>query len=184
MSMFYSKKENTFYSSSVKYDVWPDDAVRVEDDVYESFLETAPKGKKRGGNERGYPIWVVDTEYQHETIEMTKKFAKGAVTAVASDIIRSHSFELAEYYTNREDLRQMQSDKGFTPAKVSFLIEHGMTYNDAINKVTSDVKALDDLFDSMNRIVWSFEQQLLNLASADEIESVKNEFIRQLRSIF
>ncbi len=59
----YSAKMNGFYCSLFKddYDLagtWPDDAMSVDDDVYNTYTKTPPEGKILGADINGKPCWV------------------------------------------------------------------------------------------------------------------------------
>lgn len=63
MNYFYSAKLNAFYPDSLREDYvvndsWPDDAVEIEDSVYQEFAaDEAPEGKIRVAGDDGLPAW-------------------------------------------------------------------------------------------------------------------------------
>lgn len=62
MSYFFSPEKNAFYDSELKsaYDAnnsWPEDAIEVSDDTFQTYISAAPEGKVRGSIE-GEPGWV------------------------------------------------------------------------------------------------------------------------------
>lgn len=63
MNYFYSAKLNAFYPDSLREeyavnDSWPDDAVEIEDSVYQEFAaDEAPEGKIRVAGDGGLPAW-------------------------------------------------------------------------------------------------------------------------------
>ncbi|MFC2858652.1 tail fiber assembly protein [Citrobacter farmeri] len=63
MSYLYSATANSFYPKSMKSDYesagsWPDDAIEVEDSIYEEFTAVPPDGKERKPDESGNPSWA------------------------------------------------------------------------------------------------------------------------------
>lgn len=62
MSYFFSPNKNAFYDSELKsaYDAtnsWPEDAIEVSDDTFQTYISAAPEGKVRGSI-NGEPKWV------------------------------------------------------------------------------------------------------------------------------
>ncbi|UQY45080.1 tail fiber assembly protein [Mixta hanseatica] len=62
MSYFFSPDKNAFYDSELKsaYDAtnsWPEDAIEVSDDIFQTYIAAPPEGKVRGSIE-GEPGWV------------------------------------------------------------------------------------------------------------------------------
>ncbi|EPI9148582.1 tail fiber assembly protein [Salmonella enterica subsp. enterica] len=70
----YSAKSNAFYFSGCQSDyekngTWPDDAIEVDNSVYEEFAANEPPtGKMRAGGDDGLPIWVDIPEPTQEQI--------------------------------------------------------------------------------------------------------------------
>lgn len=62
--IFFSARENTFFFESMKADYqktgyWPSDLCEVSQDEYRVYAgEQPPEGKRRGGDNSGYPAWV------------------------------------------------------------------------------------------------------------------------------
>lgn len=62
--MYYSATENTFYPESLRAsymiaESWPDDAVNVTDDEWQTYGQgQPPEGMRRGPNATGRPTWI------------------------------------------------------------------------------------------------------------------------------
>lgn len=94
MNYFYSAKLNAFYPDSLREDYsandsWPDDAVEVEDSVYQEFAaDEAPEGKIRVAGDDGLPAWedipLPTQEEQFAKAEAQKqRLLTEAATAIA-----------------------------------------------------------------------------------------------------
>lgn len=91
MEFYYSPSKNEFYQESwldlyESVGTLPDDLTGISQEVYLSFLSSAPEGKTRG-NVNGMPGWV---DYPEPTAAQAKEAAdvkKSNLTSYASSII-------------------------------------------------------------------------------------------------
>ncbi|POT56837.1 phage tail protein [Citrobacter amalonaticus] len=94
MNYFYSAKLNAFYPDSLQEeyavnDSWPDDAVEIEDSVYQEFAaDEAPEGKIRVAGDDGLPAWDdIPVPTQEEQIakaeDQKQRLLTEAATAIA-----------------------------------------------------------------------------------------------------
>lgn len=61
--MHFSASDNTFYPDEYRADylqagTWPDDAVEVTQEEFNTYSQSPPAGMQRGADENGRPIWV------------------------------------------------------------------------------------------------------------------------------
>ncbi|HFR4127866.1 TPA: tail fiber assembly protein [Yersinia enterocolitica] len=88
MKFYYSPSNNEFYQESWLglYESLPDDLTEISQEVYLSFLSSAPEGKTRG-NINGMPGWV---DYPAPTAEQAKEAAdvkKASLMSHANSVI-------------------------------------------------------------------------------------------------
>ena len=93
MNYFYSAKLNAFYPDSLREeyavnDSWPDDAVEIEDSVYQEFAaDEAPEGKIRVAGGDGQPVWGDIPLPTQEELVVKAESEKKRLMQAASDII-------------------------------------------------------------------------------------------------
>lgn len=63
MNYIFSPANNAFYNTSMKslYDsagTWPHDGIKVTNNVFNEFTQSAPEGKVRAASDDGLPVWV------------------------------------------------------------------------------------------------------------------------------
>ncbi|HEO9142853.1 TPA: tail fiber assembly protein [Enterobacter asburiae] len=79
MKYYYSAKNNAFYpaklvSSYEDSGSWPEDAIEVDDEVYNEFsAEITPEGKVRIAGESGMPVW---DDFSPQSKELVVAFAE------------------------------------------------------------------------------------------------------------
>lgn len=93
MNYFYSAKLNAFYPDSLRVDYvindsWPDDAVEIEDSVYQKFAaDEAPEGKIRVAGDDDLPAWEdIPLPTQEEQIAKAEAQKQRLLTEAATAI--------------------------------------------------------------------------------------------------
>ncbi|WP_336818121.1 tail fiber assembly protein [Cedecea sp. MMO-103] len=95
MPFFYSAKNNAFYPEELfySYDIsgsWPEDAIRVDDDIYNEFsAEIAPEGKVRIAGEGGMPVWDSIPSLSDDLVVSLAENKKNQLLISATDEITS-----------------------------------------------------------------------------------------------
>lgn len=112
MNYFYSAKLNAFYPDSLREeyavnDSWPDDAVEIDDSVYQEFAaDEAPEGKIRVAGGDDLPAWgdipLPTQEEQIAQAEAKKAELLAIADAAIAPLLRAVKLKIA---TNEEVIK-------------------------------------------------------------------------------
>jgi len=91
MSYFFSPSQNAFYDGELQdaYDAsntWPEDAVEVNQDIFQTYISSPPDGKVRGII-KGEPAWVDIPPLSAEENVMVATSKKSILIGEASAVI-------------------------------------------------------------------------------------------------
>ena len=106
----YSPGKNIFYKNEwrERYEAqktWPEDAIDVDDDVFETFASMPPAGKKRDAGSDGFPVWVDLQDINDKARLIRDEFLKATDGMVTTDYTINDIYLTSEQRQELFDIR-------------------------------------------------------------------------------
>ena len=147
---FYSALQNSFYAAALRarYNdsgTWPDDAIGVTEDEFQTYsLSQAPVGKRRGADADGRPCWVDLPETPLADLARSKLAEiNRASEAALADLRRQYpQFEIDTWRDQETEARAWKADNtADTPTLSGIAEERGIALVDLVDRVIANADA-------------------------------------------